>query len=90
MEDFEARMMADSGLTVVVGNRDDEYRQAAADDGMDVTDIATAVARADIGPVAISFHPLHKKSFHLADFQFVFPSAVVKQAKWPFPNVWAK
>ena len=38
----------DSGLTVVVGNRDDKYRQAAADDGMDVTDIATAVARADI------------------------------------------
>jgi len=38
--------LRDSGLTVVVGNRDDEYRRAAAGDGMDVTDIATAVARA--------------------------------------------
>ena len=40
--------LRDSGLTVVVGNRDDEYRRAAAGDGMDVTDIATAVARADV------------------------------------------
>ena len=40
--------LRDSGLTVVVGNRDDEYRRAAAGDGMDVTDIATAVARADM------------------------------------------
>ncbi len=40
--------LRDSGLTVVVGNRDDKYRQAAASDGMDVTDIATAVARADM------------------------------------------
>jgi ketol-acid reductoisomerase len=40
--------LRDSGLTVVVGNRDDEYRQTAAGDGMDVIDIATAVARADV------------------------------------------
>lgn len=32
--------LRDSGLTVVVGNRDDEYRQAAASDGMEVTGIA--------------------------------------------------
>ena len=40
--------LRDSGLTVVVGNRDDKYRQSAASDGMDVTDIATAVTRADM------------------------------------------
>jgi ketol-acid reductoisomerase len=40
--------LRDSGLKVVVGNRDDEYRLAAAGDGMDATDIATAVAQADV------------------------------------------
>ena len=40
--------LRDSGLAVVVGNRGDEYRRTAAGDGMDVTDIATAVARADV------------------------------------------
>jgi ketol-acid reductoisomerase len=40
--------LRDSGLTVLVGNREDLYRQAAVGDGMDVTDIATAVARANL------------------------------------------
>jgi ketol-acid reductoisomerase len=40
--------LRDSGVTVVVGNRDDAYQQAAAGDGMDVTDIDTAVVRADL------------------------------------------
>jgi ketol-acid reductoisomerase len=40
--------LRDSGLKVVVGNRDDTYWQVAADDGMDVTDINKAVAGADI------------------------------------------
>jgi ketol-acid reductoisomerase len=43
-----AQNLRDSGLRLVVGNRDDMYRQTAASDGMDVTDIATAVARADV------------------------------------------
>jgi ketol-acid reductoisomerase len=43
-----AQNLRDSGLTVVVGNRDDEYLPVAARDGMDVTGIATAVAGADL------------------------------------------
>ena len=37
--------LRDSGLTVVVGNRDDKYRQSAGSDGMDVTDIVRVCAR---------------------------------------------
>jgi ketol-acid reductoisomerase len=43
-----ARNLRDSGLKVVVGNRDDSYWQTAAGDGMDVTGIAAAVAQADL------------------------------------------
>ena len=49
-----ARNLAASGLTVVVGNRDDEYRGRAAADGFAVADIGTAVAGADIVYVLIS------------------------------------
>lgn len=40
--------LRDSGLEVVVGNIDDDYRQVAATDGFEVVDIADAVARADL------------------------------------------
>lgn len=45
--------LRDSGLTVVVGNRDDEYRQAAVNDGIDVTDIAPAVTKSDLAYVLL-------------------------------------
>ena len=49
-----ARNLAASGLSVVVGNRDDEYRAAAAADGFAVADIDAAVAGADVVYVLIS------------------------------------
>jgi ketol-acid reductoisomerase len=45
--------LRDSGLNVVVGNRDDEYRQTAARDGMNVTGIAPAVAEAQLAYVLL-------------------------------------
>lgn len=45
--------LRDSGVAVVVGNRDDEYRPVAAGDGFEVRDIAAAAAEADITYVLI-------------------------------------
>lgn len=46
--------LIDSGVeTVIIGNRDDEYRQRARDDGHDVLTIEEAVARADVVSVLI-------------------------------------
>jgi ketol-acid reductoisomerase len=44
----QARNLRDSGLAVLVGNRDDSYRQQAVADGFDTCDIADAAARAGI------------------------------------------
>jgi ketol-acid reductoisomerase len=49
-----ARNLAASGLDVVIGNRDDEYRAQAAADGFAVADIGDAVANADVVYVLIS------------------------------------
>jgi ketol-acid reductoisomerase len=49
-----ARNLAAADLTVVVGNRDDEYRAQAAADGFAVADIAAAVSGADVVYVLIS------------------------------------
>jgi ketol-acid reductoisomerase len=49
-----ARTLAASGLTVVVGNRDDEFRARAAADGFAVADIDAAAAGADLVYVLIS------------------------------------
>jgi ketol-acid reductoisomerase len=43
-----AANLRDSGVPVVIGNRDDEYREEAAADGFDVRPIAEAVAAASI------------------------------------------
>jgi ketol-acid reductoisomerase len=43
-----------SGLSVIVGNRDDEYRARALADGFAVADLAAAVAEADVVYVLIS------------------------------------
>ncbi len=43
-----------AGLSVVVGNRDDEYRARAAADGFVVTDVTVAVAQADVVYVLVS------------------------------------
>jgi len=43
-----AANLRDSGVPVVVGNRDDEYRQAASADGFDTRPIADAVGAASI------------------------------------------
>jgi ketol-acid reductoisomerase len=43
-----------AGLNVVVGNRDDAYREQAAADGFPVSDVRSAVARADVVYVLIS------------------------------------
>jgi ketol-acid reductoisomerase len=45
--------LRDSGLSVIVGNRDDEYRQAAASDGMEVADIGSAVAQSDVAYILL-------------------------------------
>lgn len=44
----QAHNLRDSGLTVIVGNRDDTYRQQAVGDGFETRDIADAAARADV------------------------------------------
>jgi ketol-acid reductoisomerase len=49
-----ARNLRAAGLDVVIGNRDDEYRARAAADGFPVTDVRSAVARADVVYVLIS------------------------------------
>jgi ketol-acid reductoisomerase len=49
-----AQNLRAAGLDVVVGNRDDEYRARAGADGFPVTDVASAVARADVVYVLIS------------------------------------
>ncbi len=45
--------LRDSGISVVVGNRDDEYRPIAAGDAFEVRDIGAAVAEADVAYVLI-------------------------------------
>jgi ketol-acid reductoisomerase len=49
-----AETLRDAGLTVVVGNRDDEYRERAVAAGFVVADVAAAVAQADVVYVLIS------------------------------------
>jgi ketol-acid reductoisomerase len=44
----QALNLRDSGIAVVVGNRDDEYRQRAVDDGFEVLDIPQAARAGDI------------------------------------------
>ena len=44
----QALNLRDSGHRVVIGNRDDDYRPRAVDDGMEVLDIPSAAALADI------------------------------------------
>ncbi|MFQ5990693.1 MAG: ketol-acid reductoisomerase [Candidatus Methylomirabilales bacterium] len=44
----QALNLRDSGLTVVVGNRDDSYRERAAADGFEVLEIPEAAATGDI------------------------------------------
>lgn len=44
----QARNMADSGVDVIVGNRSDDARRQAREDGFDVYPIAEATARADV------------------------------------------
>jgi ketol-acid reductoisomerase len=44
----QALNLRDSGLSVVVGNRDDRYRRHASDDGFRVVDPQAAVQQADI------------------------------------------
>ena len=44
----QACNLRDSGIRVVVGNRDDSYRQTAIDDGFDVRSIPDAAAAGDI------------------------------------------
>lgn len=40
--------MRDSGVNVIVGNRDDEFRKQAVEDGVEVYDVAEAAKKADI------------------------------------------
>src|SRR5262245_52155274 len=49
-----AENLRDAGLSVVVGNRDDAYREQAVADGFVVADIGSAVAQADVVYVLIS------------------------------------
>ncbi len=44
----QALNLRDSGASVVIGNRDDEYRDAVRSDGMPLFDIGEAVAQGDI------------------------------------------
>ena len=44
----QALNLRDSGLRLVVGNADDDYRRRAVDDGFETHDIAEAVRGADI------------------------------------------
>jgi ketol-acid reductoisomerase len=49
----QALTLRDSGVDVVVGNREDEYRDAARKDGFDVVDVSTAAARSSIAVVLL-------------------------------------
>jgi ketol-acid reductoisomerase len=49
-----AETLRDAGLTVIVGNRDDEYRERAHADRFVVSDVRSAVAQADVVYVLIS------------------------------------
>jgi ketol-acid reductoisomerase len=44
----QALNLADSGLDVVVGNRGDDYRKRAEEDGLRAVDLATAVDESDV------------------------------------------
>ena len=44
----QALNMKDSGLDVIIGNKDDDYRKTALSDGFEVFDIPEAVKQADI------------------------------------------
>lgn len=44
----QALNMRDSGCNVIIGNRDDDYKNKAKGDGFDVSDIPTAVGKADV------------------------------------------
>lgn len=44
----QALNLADSGLSVVVGNRGDDYRKRAEEDGLPAFDIPTAVEKSDV------------------------------------------
>lgn len=44
----QARNLRDSGIDVIVGNRDDEYRETALEDGFECASIAEAAARGDV------------------------------------------
>lgn len=44
----QARNLRASGIEVVVGNRDDQYRETAIDDGFEVVGITEAAARGDV------------------------------------------
>lgn len=44
----QALNLRDSGVEVVVGNREDEYRERAIEDGFDAVSIAEAAARGDV------------------------------------------
>lgn len=44
----QALNLRDNGVSVVIGNRGDDYRRLASDDGFDAFDIATAAARGDV------------------------------------------
>ena len=49
----QALTLRDSGVRVVVGNREDRYRDAAREDGFDVLDVKSAVARSTIALVLL-------------------------------------
>jgi ketol-acid reductoisomerase len=40
--------LRDSGLKVIIGNRDDQFRQRAVEDGFEVYDVAEAARRAEV------------------------------------------
>ena len=44
----QALNLRDSGLDVIIGNREDEYRERASDDGFEVLPIAVAATQAEI------------------------------------------
>jgi ketol-acid reductoisomerase len=49
----QALNLRDNGVSVVVGNRGDEYRQLASDDGFDAFDIPTAASKGDVAMVIL-------------------------------------
>ncbi|MCE3550705.1 NAD(P)-binding domain-containing protein [Pseudonocardia sp. RS11V-5] len=60
----QARNLRDSGIRVVVGNREDAYRDAAVQDGFEVDDIARA---ADTGQVLLLLIPDEVQSSVVAE-----------------------